>query len=109
MAAALLPRALRRVSQVPGFRRQWPGVFGSEADARVSVLQFNALADALATTASFPLVDPACLAWSHRLPLLLEEITRHQPDIVCLQVRTATAPRLASPSVPPCTPGRPDD
>eukprot|EP01134_Creolimax_fragrantissima_P003305 CFRG3305T1 len=53
--------------------------------AHFTVLQFNALADSLAYREAFPISDPECLHWEHRYPLILEEITRFNPTIICLQ------------------------
>ena len=52
---------------------------------RVSVLSWNTLADGLAQNGSFSRAPPESLAWSHRLPLLLEELYRSSADIVALQ------------------------
>ena len=52
---------------------------------RLSVLSWNTLADGLAQNGNFSRVAPEALAWPHRLPLLLEEIYRHDADIVSLQ------------------------
>lgn len=47
------------------------------------ILQFNALADQLSE--AFPLVDRAYLKWEHRFPLIVEEVTRFAPSIVCME------------------------
>jgi len=52
---------------------------------RFSVLSWNTLADGLAQNGSFSRCPASALAFSHRLPLLLEEIYRHDADIVILQ------------------------
>jgi len=83
----LLWRDLRPLPPLPGFRPRSAGLFGDTASTAVSVLQFNVLADSLATRDAFPLVPADVLVWSYRWPLILEEMTRHQPDIVCLEVR----------------------
>ena len=88
----LLPRALRALPQLPGFvRHRGSVIFGATSADRLAVLQFNCLAAALATHDAFPRVDPDCLTWEHRRPLLIDEITRHSPDVVCLQVRAKLA------------------
>ena len=51
----------------------------------VTVLQFNALADSLSLAGGFSRAPPECLTWEARRQPLLEEIVRHDPDIVCLQ------------------------
>ena len=96
MAAAatttLLPRHLRRLPPLPGFRLHHGSFFGDTVDDRIAVMQFNQLADSLATGDAFPRVDPRWLAWEHRAPLILQEITRYKPDVVCLQVQAGPAP-----------------
>ncbi|KNC77370.1 hypothetical protein SARC_10168 [Sphaeroforma arctica JP610] len=52
---------------------------------KLSVMQFNVLADSLAYSAAFPLASTECLKWSHRAPLILEEIVRFSPTVVCLE------------------------
>ena len=51
--------------------------------ARFSLLQFNTLADALSD--SFPLVDGNVLKWEHRRTLLVEQILKAAPDVVCME------------------------
>jgi len=88
----LLWRDLRPLPPLPGFRPRSAGLFGDATSTTVSVLQFNVLADSLATRDAFPLVPADVLVWSYRWPLILEEMTRHQPDIVCLEVRSYALP-----------------
>ena len=49
------------------------------------VMQFNTLAETNATQESFPFVNKKYLAWSHRFPMIISEITDTMPDVVCLQ------------------------
>jgi len=51
----------------------------------VSLLQFNVLADSLSLSGGFVKAPPECLVWDARSGPLLEEITRHSPDIVTMQ------------------------
>ena len=89
---SVLPRAVRPLASLPGFHNdRGPGLFFGSSDVWLTVLQFNTLADALATPDAFPLVPPSVLNWAHRRSRLLYEITQHSPDIVCLQVRPAGA------------------
>ncbi len=46
---------------------------GATAEGTVGVAQFNCLADYLSD--AFPRVEGRVLAWSHRFPLLVREIT----------------------------------
>ncbi|KAK3287212.1 hypothetical protein CYMTET_5268 [Cymbomonas tetramitiformis] len=50
-----------------------------------SVLQFNVLADSLCNTQAFPVAPPACLEWEERKFLLLEELSKYGPDIICME------------------------
>lgn len=50
-----------------------------------SIVQWNILADGLAQNGDFIKVDPGCLEWDYRLPLLLSELQEANADIVCMQ------------------------
>ena len=52
-------------------------------DDQLTVLQWNCLADWASD--SFPQVAAEHLAWAYRKPLIIAEIMRVNPDIVCLQ------------------------
>lgn len=66
---------------------------------------WNVLADSLATspfegTVPFPYLDQGYLEWSYRLPLILQEIDKVNPDLLCLmeldhfeELKTALAPK----------------
>jgi len=59
----------------------------SEGEARVefTVLQWNILSQTLGINGDFVATPESALAWSHREPLLLQEIQRHEPDVICLE------------------------
>lgn len=46
-------------------------------------MQFNTLADSLSD--GFPFVDEKYLEWNYRKPLIVQEILKHNPDIIGLQ------------------------
>lgn len=51
-----------------------------------SVVSYNVLADGLATSDYYPWTTKHFLSWaSHRLPALLQELTRSEGDLLCLQ------------------------
>ncbi|KAL6043377.1 Nocturnin [Balamuthia mandrillaris] len=58
---------------------------GGDRAQGFSVLQWNTLADGLCDAHAFPHVDEAVLSWDYRRSMLLQEITRHSPDVICLE------------------------
>jgi nocturnin len=50
-----------------------------------TVMQFNCLADGLAQTGNFTFSTPEELDWSFRWELIKEEITKVNPDVLCMQ------------------------
>lgn len=69
----------------PPFRTHHLTDAGTGIRPKFSVLSWNTLADGLAQNGSFSRTPTKALEWSHRLPALLEEIYRHDADIVILQ------------------------
>jgi nocturnin len=94
--------------------RQWQADTPAKQD-QITVLQWNCLADW--ASSAFPRVDPTHLQWEYRKPLIIEEILRAEPDIVCLQevdhydeLKSLLASKYAghfkSKGIDPGTPGR---
>lgn len=50
---------------------------------QITVLQWNCLADWASD--AFPHVSPDYLRWEHRLPLIVAECLRSDPDVICLE------------------------
>lgn len=56
----------------------------SATNGAFKVVQFNALANTLSTTVSFPFTDPKWLVWENRKDRLLEEIEHANGDLIGL-------------------------
>lgn len=70
----------------PFFRAFRPTGAALEEGLSVRVLQWNQLSQTLGSqNDGFVLCPPAALDWTSRRWRLLEELVRHQPDILCLQ------------------------
>jgi len=55
----------------------------SDGKESIALMQFNGLADSLSD--AFPRCPPHLLQWENRNQMLLSEITRFSPDIICLE------------------------
>ena len=85
------------------------------------VMQFNCLADGLAQSGDYKFCTPEDLAWGPRWALMQEEITKVNPDVLCIQEMNhpevlaqfmpdhymLLCPKLASPALAMC--GAPPD
>ena len=74
----------------PGERpwRQARGETGAAPEGSgdgVTVLTWNILADKMATSKQYGYCPEWALAWDHRKGLILKEILKYDPDLVCLQ------------------------
>jgi len=75
----------------PPLRRNWNLVFPQHTSPELQqntlrVFQWNILAQAIGTKIDkFVLADSRALDWASRRWRVVEEIIRHQPDLVCLQ------------------------
>jgi len=56
-----------------------------EARVELTILQWNILSQTLGINGDFVATPEAALAWSQREPLLIQEIQRHEPDVICLE------------------------
>jgi len=56
-----------------------------EGRIELTLLQWNILSQTLGINGDFVATPEAALAWSHREPLLVQEIQRHEPDVICLE------------------------
>lgn len=54
-------------------------------DHQFSILQWNVLADGLAQFGEFTRADAQHLQWEQRAPLILQELSLADADIICLQ------------------------
>lgn len=61
--------------------------FANDSDGahQLYVATFNCLAPRYSTAEAFPKINPAYLRFSHRFPLLMQEIKQANADILCLQ------------------------
>eukprot|EP00798_Chlamydomonas_sp_ICE-L_P025637 gene25637-11295_t len=83
------PSSGEMVSEMEGSKMRRTSVTLSEAtrppSSRFKVLQWNVLADGLAQSGDFINVPPEILEWRFRAPLVLQELTDSEADIICLQ------------------------
>ena len=79
------------------YRRAWQQISSDTSPIltsleRITILQFNALAQSLCTSDSFPVSPIESLQWEYRKHLLLREIKQHQLyeiDRPCPSVKSA--------------------
>lgn len=72
------------------FNREWLKIYNVPRERTLRVMSFNVLSQSLNEQFSFQFVvipegAGDFLEWNHRKDMLIREINRHKPDIVCLQ------------------------
>jgi len=84
--AQLLTRCKQELGELPApFTRQWQQK-APPGGGSVRVLQWNLLSQTLGTKGdNFVSCPSEALSWAVRRWRILEELVRHQPDIICLQ------------------------
>ncbi len=55
----------------------------SEGLSDLTILHWNSLADQLAM--DFPSCPQEFLAWTHREPMIINELMQHNPDVICME------------------------
>lgn len=64
-------------------RREW--LYKGVVNEEFTIMQFNCLADGLAQTGNFAFCSPEELEWQFRWTLMKQEISKVDPDVLCVQ------------------------
>ena len=64
-------------------RREW--LYKGVVSEEFTIMQFNCLADGLAQTGDFTFCSPEELEWHFRWTLMKQEISKVDPDVLCVQ------------------------